>query len=133
MMDYYAARGGVKHWRRGKLPWAALTLTLQRIGWRINTPTIWVDHQHRNREVNVEAPRDVLGSIKEACIQWVLQKVVGHAGYVEREIWWEPLRVVIETSEEKSWKGVSCQETLNGVQQQLQEEQGQQPTKGGRK
>ena len=95
MMDYYASLGGVKHWRRGKLPWAALTLPLQRIGWNIKTPTSWVDHQGRSREVNVETPRDVLGSIKDACIQWVLQNIVGHVGYVEKELWWEPLRVVI--------------------------------------
>ena len=62
-------------------------------------------HQGRIREVNVETPRDVLGSIKEACIQWVLQKIVGHAGYIEKGIWWAPLRVVIETSEEQFGKG----------------------------
>ena len=114
MMDHYKSKGGVTHWRRGKLPWAALTLTLQRIGWRIESPTIWVDHHLRSREVNVEAPRDVLATVKEACIQWVLKKVVGHSGHVEKEVWWEPLRMVIETSEEKVGKGLVARKHWKG-------------------
>ena len=73
--------GGLQNWRRGKLPWAALTLSLKRIGWVILTPIIWVDHQGRQREVHLEAPRDVLGPVRDARIQWILQKIVRHAGF----------------------------------------------------
>ena len=59
--------------------------------------------------------------------------MVGHSGHVEKEVWWEPLRVVIDTSEEKSWNGLSSQETLQGVHQQLQEEQGPLPKRRSKK
>ena len=84
IMDYYHSLGGLNNWRRGKLPWAALTLTLKRVGWGILTPILWVDHQGRQREVHLEAPRDVLGSVREACTQWILQKIVKHAGFEEK-------------------------------------------------
>ena len=103
IMEHYVSLGGLKNWRRGKLPWAALTLTLKRIGWEILTPILWVDHQGRQREVHLEAPRDVLGPVRDACTQWILQTIVRHAGFEEKEVWWEPLRLVIETSEEKLW------------------------------
>ena len=78
-----------------------------------------MDQLGKDRVVNVEAPRDVLNSVRLACVQWVLQKVAKHAGYEEAEIWWEPLRVVIELSEEKLWKGDSCDEILEEIGENL--------------
>ena len=98
-----------------KLPWAALVLTLTRIVWSVKSPTVWVDQLGKERVVNEEAPRDVLNSVKQACVQWILQKVVKHAGYEESETWWEPLRVVVELSEEKLWKGDTCEEIFEEI------------------
>ena len=81
IMEHYHSLGGLKHWRRGNMSWAALTLTLKRVGWENLTPILWVDHQGRQREVHLEAPRDVLDSVREACTQWILQKIVKHAGF----------------------------------------------------
>ena len=68
--------------------------------------------------MHLEAPRDVLGPVREACIQWVLQKIVRHVGFEEKEVWWEPLRLVIETSEEKFWGSVTQDETTAGLVEQ---------------
>ena len=42
-------------------------------------------------------------------------KNVKHAGFEEKEIWWDPLRLVIETSEAKFWGNDSQAETVDGV------------------
>ena len=41
-----------------------------------------------------------------------------HAGFEEKEVWWEPLRLVIETSEEKFWGSVTQEETTAGLAEQ---------------
>ena len=45
-------------------------------------------------------------------------KHVRHAGLEEKEIWWDPLRLVIETSEAKFWGSDSQAETVEGLKEQ---------------
>ena len=52
-----------------------------------------------------------------------LAKIVKHAGLEEKEIWWEPLRLVIETSEEKFWGSDTQAETTAGLNEQQGEEE----------
>ena len=52
------------------------------------------------------------------------KKSVKHAGFEGKGIWWDPLRLVIETSEAKFWGSDSQAETVDGLNQQQGEEEG---------
>ena len=100
---YRSLPSGVGGWRRGKWPWAALELTLGRVGWKITSPTIWVDHQDRIWNVLDSAPRDVLTSVQDAVTQHLLKRIQVHGGYRQKRIWWEPLRVILHNTEAALW------------------------------
>ena len=65
----------------GKLPWAALELTLNRIRWEIRSPTLWVDHYGRVWNIMDTAPRDVLVCVQDAITQHLLNRVQAHGGF----------------------------------------------------
>ena len=99
----YEERYGVPGWRYGKLPVAALALTLKRVGWKLLSPFQWQDHQGQMHEVLQEPPRNLIKLLVDACVQWQCRKVLEFAGFPQQEVWWAPLRKVIETSEQKFW------------------------------
>ena len=77
---------GYGGWRRGKFPFAALCLTLSRVGWRLQSPYEWVDHLGSVHLVNVEALRDVLRVVHDACVQWQLHRVQRTAGFEPQHV-----------------------------------------------
>ena len=53
--------------------------------------------------VHVSAPRDVLLAIHRDTQQYLLGRVLTHGGFNPTTTWWEPIRVLIHTSEASLW------------------------------
>ena len=91
--SYKGLKSGIGGWRRGKWPWAALELTLNRIQWTVQSPTIWEDRMGCLWNVHVCAPRDVLLAIHRDIQQYILGRVQTHGGFKATTTWWGPSRV----------------------------------------
>ena len=100
---YRSLPKGIGGWRRGKLPWAALELTLNRVRWEVRSPTLWMDHHGRIWNLLDTAPRDVIECVQDAITQHLLNRVQTHGGYSQKHLWWEPVRVLLHTTEAALW------------------------------
>ena len=100
---YRSLPKGIGGWRRGKLPWAALELTLNRVRWEVRSPTLWMDHHGRIWNLLDTAPRDVIECVQDAITQHLLNRVQTHGGFSQKHLWWEPIRVLLHTTEASLW------------------------------